>query len=291
MAVTPNPPTSTPHGTLLKLKANDNKILSSAWVQYEKFVQKASALKIVDQASVEALVDAFNDYRDAVIYPFENGKNVPQETLRSGMLEEFFGWLFRDIFEVLKIDEPKNYYAGKSTGSYLSLSFAPKNFPSLFTNPNPKIAKKNQDFAIGSRMQLEIRPADIECDPVKESFTLPVVAIECKTYLAKNHLDMCSSTAQSLNRANPYCMYIIAAEFLKMDSGVTPEVTDISEIFLLCKAKNSERNSRKRDGISPHPVHKDVVWELYRMVIGHLSATWWDPENALERGKVISRPF
>lgn len=207
------------------------------------------------------------------------------------MLEELLAWLFRDIFSVLGLKRPDNFFAGKSVGSYLALSFAPRDFETLFSNPNPKIARKDQDFAIGSTMKIDIGPAGASDASFQGNFTLPVIAIECKTYLAKNHLDMCSSTAQSLNRANPYCMYIIAAEFLKMDRGVTPEVTDIAEIFLLCKAHNSERASRKARGLPPHLLHAEVVWELFRMVVGHLRATWWDPDTALERGKVISRPF
>jgi hypothetical protein len=86
-------------------------------------------------------------------------------------------------------------------------------------------------------------------------------------------------------------MYLIATEFLKMDPGVTPEVTDISEIFILCKADNSTRKRRQASGKGPHPIFSDVVWELFKLVTGHLKATWWDPATALERGKVISRPF
>ena len=102
---------------------------------------------------------------------------------------------------------------------------------------------------------------------------------------------MCSSTAQMLKRANPYCMYIIAAEFLKMDKGVTPEVTDIAEIFLLCKADNASRAKQKVAGDPPHAVYADVTRALFMMVIGHLQAVWWEPDTALERGKVISRPL
>jgi hypothetical protein len=86
-------------------------------------------------------------------------------------------------------------------------------------------------------------------------------------------------------------MYMIATELLKMDSEVTPEVTDISEIFILCKADNSARKKRQATSSTPHPIFADVVWELFKLVQGHLRAIWWDPDTALIRGKVISRPF
>jgi len=251
------------HGTLLRRKAASNSVLSLGLANYETFAAAATNLKVTDQAGVDALVAAFNVYREAVIYAFETGRNVPQENLRSTMMEEFLGWLFKDLFDILDADRPKNFFMGKSVGSYLALTFAPQRFSSLFFDPNPKIGKKDQDFVIGSVMKLEIGPTGDSKPTFSEAITLPVVAIECKTYLARNHLDMCSSTAQSLKRANPYCMYLIAAEFLKMDAGVTPEVTDIAEIFLLCKAHNSERRARKESGLPPHVIHPDVVWDFF----------------------------
>lgn len=283
-------PDQCPHGVLLRRKSGTVPKLSGCLIAYEAFVATAAAIEVTDAESVAALTEAFNVYREAVIYIFEGGSNVPQENLRSTMVEEFLGWLFKDIFIILGRDRPENYLAGKAMSSYLTLTFAPKNFPSLFDNPNPRISRKDQDFAIGAVMNIAIGPPGAS-DYATQSITIPVVAIECKTYLAKNHLDMCSSTAQMLKRANPYCMYIIATEFLKMDKGVTPEVTDIAEIFLLCKADNASRAKRKVDGDPPHAVYGDVVQALFQMVVGHLQAVWWDPDTALERGKVISRPF
>ena len=70
---------------------------------------------------------------------------------------------------------------------------------------------------------------------------------------------MCSSTASSLKRAMPYCKYIILAEFLKLGNNATPEFTEISEIYVVCKAKNTERKKRKDQGLPPHIVHDDVA--------------------------------
>lgn len=284
-------PDQRPHGVLLKRKAATIPKLARCLDSYDSFFAAASSIQVIDDASVAALTDAFNAYRSDVIYTFEGGKNVPQENLRSTMMEEFFGWLFKDLFDTLGQRRPKNYLAGKATSSYLNLTFAPKNFATLFESPNPRIGRKDQDFAIGATMKISVGPSGGGAAPVSENITIPVIAIECKTYLAKNHLDMCSSTAQMLKRANPYCMYIVAAEFLKMDKGVAPEVTDIAEIFVMCKADNASRAKRKALDEPPHAVHVDVVQSLFNMVVGHLKAIWWDPDTALERGKVISRPF
>lgn len=55
----------------------------------------------------------------------------------------------------------------------------------------------------------------------------------------------------------PYCVYMVAFEYMKMDEA-SPELTDIDEVYILCKAKNSERLSRSQQGL-PHseirPIH------------------------------------
>ncbi|GFE67250.1 Bpu10I family restriction endonuclease [Litoreibacter roseus] len=281
---------SLPHGSLLLRKSAEKAVLAPALAAYEAFVKAVSALEIKDDASVIQLVGAFNAYRRAAIPIFEAGKNVPQENLRSTMMEELYAWLFKDIFELLEIDQPLNFKLGKSTSSYVSLTFAPHNFASIFNDPNPRIAKKDQDFAIGATFQLTIQPEGGE-SPIKSGILIPIVAIECKTYLAKNHLDMCASTAASIKTAAPYCMYVVSAEFIKMDKGVFPELTDISEIFVLCRAKNGDRKKRRDAGLPPHDIHADLICDLFNRVIGHLRSIWWDPDSALKSGRVIQRPF
>lgn len=277
----------TPHGDLLRRKAKTNPLLGDVVRAYEEFIGGAAALSIIDQDAVNGLVDLLNVYRNVSVYVFEGGRNVPQETLRSTIMEEFLGWLFKDIFLLLDVDAPANYVSGRAKRSYISLEFAPRSFPAIFTTPNPCLHYKDQDFAIGARIGIRVKGVD---ESAWEQIVLPVVAIECKTYLAKNHLDMCSSTAASLRRGMPYCMYLILAEFLKMADTVTPEFSDISEVFVVCKAKNGDRKRRKDMGLPPHPVYADVIWDLFQMVSRHLRSVWWDPESVITRGTVIGRP-
>jgi hypothetical protein len=279
-----------PHGGLLRRKAAINSVLMPALSAYDQFVAAAKLVKVIDEHSVAKMVDAFNAYRMASIGVFESGKNVPQENLRSTMMEEFFAWIFKDIFEVVSIPLPQNLKLGKSINSYVSLTFAPYSFKEIFSDPNPRISKKDQDFSIGATFHLSLAPVG-GGNAIQSEILIPIVAIECKTYLAKNHLDMCSSTASSIKAAAPYCMYIVSAEFIKMDKGVFPELTNISEIFVLCKAKNGDRKKRRDAGLPPHEIHTDLVVELFERVVSHIQSTWWDPDSALKSGKVIQRPF
>lgn len=285
------PAESRPHGDLLKKKASKGGVLLPALADYLKFENIANNINVIGAAGVHALVEAFNDYRLQTVYLFEDGENVPQSNLRSTMMEEFLGWLFKDIFALLNKPTPENFQIGKSKNGYLKLTFAPHSFGKMFDDPNPCISVKNQDFTLGAKYQLEVFSTSSSSKKFGAQIILPVVAIECKTYLAKNHLDMCASTAADIKRAAPYCMYIIVCEFIKLVKTAAPELTDISEIYVLCKAENGDRKKRRALGLGPHLVDGSAVLDLFERVMGHLRSVWWDPANALQVGKVISRPF
>lgn len=119
---------------------------------------------------------------------------------------------------------------------------------------------------------------------------IPAIAIECKTYLERNMLDSCAATAARLKRAMPYCTYIVATEYLKMDEAY-PELTDINEVYVLCRAKNANRLRRKSNGEPPFDIDAKLIIDLYHRVMNHLNAIWWNPEDALANGKIINRPI
>ena len=87
----------------------------------------------------------------------------------------------------------------------------------------------------------------------------------------------------------PYCLYIVAAEYMKMEEAY-PELTDINELFILTKASNADRLRFKDQGETPHPIDAKLIQDIFDMVSSHLDKIWWSPEDALARGKVIGRP-
>ena len=132
--------------------------------------------------------------------------------------------------------------------------------------------------------------AGVPAEGHKEDIVVPIFAIECKTYLERNMLDSCAGTASRLKKAMPYCLYLVASEYIKMEAA-QPELTDISEVFVLCKASNAERLERSRVGKPVHPIDNELVIELFEMVHRHLNSIWWKPEDVLKFGKVINRPL
>jgi hypothetical protein len=323
--------------------------LRKAVTSYDEFLAAIEGVKIIDEASVRALVAAVNQYRREVLYVLEDRDNSGQENLRSTIMEEFFQHLFGDIVRDLLNGTPAGLVLRKESSCYVDLTFAPKSFPETFSRPNPYIHTKDQDFVIGAAMVLQVKPVRSSTEPTwpepkraylrwlcqprrlrnpgtqrafarstgvtigtieeweadvdfqteldalrveiagESQAVIPVIAIEAKTYIERTMLDSCAGTARRLKAAMPYCLYIVAAEYLKLEEA-HPELTAIDEIFVLCRASVGERSQYRRARRDPHDIDSTVVYELFEMVHRHLRQVWWSPNDALNRGRIIGRP-
>lgn len=278
------------HGHTLQKKCMQTKDaeLTQVFSYYRRFREIVDELIVDKEDVVVKLVEAANDYRSHAIYILESRDNSGQEVMRSTILEEFFYHLFNGL--VRKYTDASNVVIGKAN-SYVSLSFTPRSFSKMFENPEPYIHTKDQDFLLGCPISLQVVPQGIDDrDCQVKIVTIPALAIECKTYLERNMLDSCAATARRLKQAMPYCLYIVASEYLKMSDEVSPEITDIDEVYILCKAANVERDKLKQAKKPPHPIDSDLVVDLFNRVYRHFNSLWWEPAKALERGKIIGRP-
>lgn len=270
------------HGNILKKKSKKPE-LKSILSEYKTYRSKIDAV-VYSKSTIEELVDALNDYRRKAIPVFDKIQNSGQSGLASTIMEEFFYILFSKIIKSRNISS-NNIFVGKGK-SYVNMNFTPESFKTIFNKPNVNIHTKNQDFVLGSTIEIKINS-----DEGVESKTtvIPILAIECKTYLERNMLDSCAATASSLKRAMPYCLYIVASEYMKMKDAF-PELTDIDEVYILCKAKNSDREKRRKSNEEPFDIAVDLIIDLVERVERHLNSIWWDPKVAVENGKIINRP-
>lgn len=234
---------------------------------------------------VKRMVNALNCYRAIAIPEFDKLRNAGQKALGYTIMEEFFYLFFLSYMKYKGINHD-NLFLGKGN-SYVSLSFTPKSFEDIFNNIAPYIHTKDQDFVLGISMSIGVASGDTTSEGTDT--VLPIVAIECKTYLERNMLDSCANTASRLKRAMPYCIYMVAAEYMKMEEA-SPDLTDIDEVYILCRAKNSEREARKRSQQAPFDIDYMLIIDLLRRVERHLSKVWWNPEDAVSSGKIIRRP-
>lgn len=251
---------------------------------YEDYRTRIEAVNDLSETGIRELVSALNDYRRVAVPVFDSLDNNGQVALGYTIMEEFFYLLFQKKVTLMNIGHD-NLFVGKGN-SYVSLSFTPASFSELFQKPSAYIHTKDQDFALGANVEIQI-VADGEAETT--TTVIPAVAIECKTYLERNMLDSCAATASRLKNAMPYCIYIVASEYMKM-SDAAPELTDIDEVYILCKAKNADRERRKRAHQDPFNIDAELIIDLYNRVCRHLNAIWWKPEDAVENGKIINRP-
>jgi len=276
------------HGNVLSAAAKKDIQLISVLKKYSKLTSKIEKLTILTKDDVKQLVTLFNKYRREVNYILEKRANSGQENLRSTILEEFFYYLIKDVVNKLLKPTPDNLVIGKAD-SYIDLTFSPASFISVFTNPNPYIHTKMQDFVLGASVLITVKNDGDDKEAEVHRVVVPVVAIECKTYIESNMLDSCAGTARRLKSAMPYCLYLVVAEYMKMEE-VTPELTEINEVYILCKATNGERLERFKNRIPPHDMDAELVWDTFEKIRAHLNKIWWSPSDALSRGKIIDRP-
>ena len=251
---------------------------------YEEYRNAIDSVQELNREGIIQIVTALNTYRRIALPVFDRMDNAGQKALGYTIMEEFFFLLFSRRIAMLGLDHT-NLFVGKGN-SYVSLSFTPSSFGDLFSHPNAYIHTKDQDFVLGASIDINVQADGSE---ESQSTIIPVVAIECKTYLERNMLDSCAATASRLKSAMPYCIYIVVAEYMKM-SDASPELTDIDEVYILCKAKNSDREARKRANLPPLDINADLVIDLFERVNRHLNSIWWHPDDAVENGKIINRP-
>jgi len=289
------------HGPALdnKCKSSDDVGLLKVLADYKIFVNLAKQISFdlndvnSSKTAINQLTELLNNYRATALPVLEARDNSGQENLRSSIVEEFFQLLLYPLIEEVRKNHEAALALGKAN-SYVSLTFTPKSFISLFEKPTPSVHTKDQDFVLGCAVQLvsRIKSSDKKKQIASESImnvVVPVVAIECKTYIERNMLDSCAGTAKRLKSAMPYCLYLVVAEYMKMDDAY-PELTDIDEIFILTRASNSDRLRTRTQGLVTHNIGADLVYEIFKLVQCHLNKIWWSPEEALKRGRIIGRP-
>lgn len=277
------------HGNLLneytqKQSGQTRNLFDTIVSAYEEYRTNIESVTGLSNTEIKKIVSYLNAYRKVSIPVFDNVPNSGQTNLGSTIMEEFFYLIFKKKMDLMNLDH-ENVFIGKGN-SYVSLSFTPSSFINVFENPNANIHTKDQDFVLGANVNIQITADGNSQD---SPTVIPVIAIECKTYLERNMLDSCAATAGRLKNAMPYCVYIVASEYMKM-SDASPELTDIDEVYILCKAKNADRERRKRNNEPPFEIDADLIVDLFERVERHLNAIWWKPDEAVALGKIINRP-
>lgn len=222
----------------------------------------------------------FNSYKDFIDQQKYAEKFDSRSNLHSSVLEEFLEYLFYDLVK----DLDKNAIIGKSH-TFKDIFFKGKNFTHMINSPSIKIEKKDHDFVIGANINVEFKTAGMK--KISEKFDLPIVAIECKTYLDKTMLEGSSTAGNQMKIRNPDSLYLVCSEWLKLTESINLNKIDVDQIYVLRKQKNTDREFRFDKKYKKNPIYEDVVWDMFQKVRNHITADWVKSiDKKLEKGSL-----
>ncbi len=286
------------HGNNLEQKGNHStkyrdeesrRFLAEIRVRYDAWRHANEALVgpnvgVAEQDSqiVETRVRLLNEYKDFLDQQHYAEKFDSRSNLHSSVLEEFMFYLFRDMVTELS----GHALLGKSH-TFKDMFFKADSYGDMLLQPKLLIEKKDHDFAIGVKLEARFRCAGQAADQ-QDTFDVPAVAIECKTYLDKTMLQDASTAAEQLKHRNPNAMYIVVAEWLKLTESVNLRKFKIDQIYVLRKQKNTDREFRYAETYTKNPLYADVVWHLFDTTRTFLTSPWEGGVNfGLTKGFLI----
>lgn len=258
-----NIPKNCIHGKKILAKKNEN-LIDIFYNEYVKFYN------IMQNDDINKKIISFINYKDYVAEKNKTKDNKPlfssQSKFESSILEEFLYHIFKNFIK------NSNVINVGSVKAYNNLYFAPTDLEKFKQNNFIKINEKDQDFAIYKNITLKDNDKSIE-------LSIPIVAIECKTYLDKTMLEGSIATAEKIKSGNPHCKFYIVTETYEVHLNVDPSTSRIDNIFVLKKGRTNNRNNS---------ICSSVIIDLYNEVKNYLDSNWSDIEkNITDKGKIF----
>ncbi|RUR72369.1 Bpu10I family restriction endonuclease [Chlorogloeopsis fritschii PCC 9212] len=262
-----------------------------------------------DDAIIAERVELLSTYKDFLDQQHYAEKFDSRSNLHSSVLEEFLYYLFKDLTG----DFGENALIGKSH-TFKDIFFVPPKYSEMLKRPYARIEKKDHDFVIGATIQVSFEAAPppeqdentgeilplLKEEPSTYSevtvtgntethiFDIPVVAIECKTYLDKTMLEGSSRAAEDLKARNPNSLYLVVMEWVKLTSDVNLRKYKVDQIYVLRQQKNTDREFRYELTYVKNPINPIVVQHLFKKVRNHLIMDWTGGiEHGIQRGWLI----
>jgi hypothetical protein len=177
--------------------------------------------------------------------------------------------------------------------AFMSLAFRPSSVSTLNQKPEVIVKVKDQDFTIGKAIHYKFSSdaAFTSTKTVDGKFFLAVLAAECKINYDKTMFQECAGTASRLKQGCPIAKYYALVEYLDMQPEDT-RLTEMDNVFLLRKAKRLpfEKRSQLAEVKAQHrdfPISSEVIGKFTHEIQRFVDATWYNPDEALERGSFV----
>lgn len=296
--------------------ADSKRYLSEIRVEYNKWKLANSQLvgptatpTNKDDEVIFKRIELLSEYKDFLDAQHYAEKFDSRSNLHSSVLEEFLYYLFRDLAK----DFGENALIGKSH-TFKDIFFVPPTYSEMLKRPYARIEKKDHDFVIGATIQASFEsaiPPELDENPgeileiLKEEpesysevtvtgntethiFDIPIIAIECKTYLDKTMLEGSSRAAEELKARNLNSLYIVVMEWIKLTNDVNLRKYKVDQIYVLRQQKNTDREFRYEESYIKNSINLTVVQHLFHKVRKHLTMEWTGGvEHGIKRGWLL----
>ena len=192
-------------------------------------------------------IDGLNAYKDFVQ---EHNPFTSQSKFASTIIEEFTCRLLQARFgnDVLLYGSIK---------AYSSLYFSYSGKEGFKRGVDLRVNIKDQDVSIYKQETLTT------ADGTEHKIFIPLVCIECKTYLDKTMYEGSVATAAKIKNGNPHCLFLIVTETYEVASDVDISSSQIDNIYVL-------RKQRRRGQAALNPIQTDVVRSLLGCIEAYL---------------------
>jgi hypothetical protein len=187
------------------------------------------------QADINRKVESLNAYYPHVDRFVAANRITSQSKFRPTVLEEFCGFLLKDIPEIERL-ELDFFNKGVFAGIVLD------------RRGNAKLKTKDIDFCIGKRF-------DVIIGDQSHEIIIPIIAIECKTYIDKTMFSESQFTAQKMKQGSPNVRVYCIAERNEIDPNEIPtkSQTPLDQIFII-------------RGKTTNPINSEAVFSFFNDV-------------------------
>jgi hypothetical protein len=187
---------------------------------YDPYKSAQLTITGIDEAAIIEKVRLLTVYYNQVNLFNEGGWIKPTSKFRPTILEEFCGYLLKDL---PKISELKLGFYNKKIFSGLAINSKGK----------VKIKTKDVDFCLGKHFDVTFGESVVD-------IIIPIIAIECKTYTDKTMLNEAQFTALKLKQGSPNTKVYILSEGNQVKDDEIPfkGQTPLDQIFILRELKD-----------------------------------------------------
>ena len=211
----------------------------------------------------------YNEYKKFIQIKNKELKYTSQSKFESTVLESFVSEILISVLLNNNLDNENLVIGGQK--NYSKMLFTPKNFKDYVEDLNYIVEVKDQDASISRKIKIKINNSE------KEIF-VPIVAIECKTYLDKTMLEGSMSTASKIKSGNPYCYFAIITEAYEVGKDIDMIGSNLNQIFVLTKSKRRNKDTE---------IKYDVIERVYLSIEKHIKSQWFDIEKSMMEEGVI----